>query len=217
MRKSFSEIFTPAISRRNALTSLAVTMRTPSSPRYWNRRLPGNFEQHVDRAGDARAMEFLLDRLAALGAEFQRDRRAAHRDVRLEQGRGAARAVCLGVALAAGADRAARDQLDHRGKRKLARRLGARRDACSPRGGCAAALRRGAAGGAPCAARAPSPNPDDSGTAAGRPHRARSPGCAHADRRRRAPPRRPAAPRGASSRARVISSRIVRPRAETKV
>jgi hypothetical protein len=43
VRKSFKEIFTPAISRRKAFTSFAVTMcSAPSAPRYWNSRRPGS-------------------------------------------------------------------------------------------------------------------------------------------------------------------------------
>ena len=87
---------------------------------------PRQRAQHIDRGRDARTAELLVDVLAALGAEFQCHRRAIDRDIGLQQGRGAARAICLGVALAAGADRAARHQLDHRGECELARRLGAR-------------------------------------------------------------------------------------------
>src|SRR6202012_709787 len=42
VRKSFSEILMPAISRRNAFTVVVLTERTtPEASRYWNMRLPG--------------------------------------------------------------------------------------------------------------------------------------------------------------------------------
>ena len=149
----------------------------PSSPRYWNRRLPGNFASTSIAPATAAGSGIPFRRLAALGAEFQRDGRAIDRDVRLEQRRGAARAARLRIALAARTDGAARDELDHRRERELARRLGgAEMLSTLRRMRGSASTRR--AGGAPCASRAPSPNPDDSGTAGARRHRARSPGCA---------------------------------------
>ena len=42
VRKSFSEILMPAISRRNVFTVVVETVRTvPELSRYWNMRLPG--------------------------------------------------------------------------------------------------------------------------------------------------------------------------------
>ena len=46
VRKSFSEILIPAISRRNALTVVVDTARTvPKPSRYWNMRLPGRLRR----------------------------------------------------------------------------------------------------------------------------------------------------------------------------
>src|ERR1044072_8547779 len=81
------------------------------------------FAQHRARDRNTRAAKFFLDILAALGTELQRHRVALDLNVRLQHRGRAARAVLFGIALAARADRAAGDELDHRGERELACRL----------------------------------------------------------------------------------------------
>ena len=185
MRKSFSEIFTPAISRRNTFTSRARTRRdSPSSARYWNSRRPGSVAQHVRARPRARGhLNSFATVLPPLPRNRSAMRRAVDRDVRFQQRRGAARAALpWRSSRARHGSRCSATSSITADERQLARRLGSRQDAGRRCGGCAAALPRGAADGAPCAARAPFPSPDDSGTAAGRRRRARPPADARPDR-----------------------------------
>src|SRR6185312_10533644 len=87
----------------------------------WARKRP----QNRNRRRQHGRGEFLAYVLAAFGAEDQRDHVAGDSHVRLQQRRRTARAVLSGVFLAAGADRASRDQLDGGGEREIAGGLGA--------------------------------------------------------------------------------------------
>jgi hypothetical protein len=84
--------------------------------------------QRRDRTMQARVAHFLRHRLAALGLEAQRHDTVGERHVRLEQCRGAARAVLARILFATGADGGEADQLDDcRRDERLIDRLGLQR------------------------------------------------------------------------------------------
>ena len=82
--------------------------------------------QDADGAHELGRVAFLAHGLAALGLEGQHHAIVFQRDVGLQQRGGAAGAVEAGIGFVAGADRGARDQLDHRRQREFAGRLIAR-------------------------------------------------------------------------------------------
>ena len=81
--------------------------------------------QRPDRVRKARGLEFLFQRLAALGAKRQRDRLAFHAHVRFEQCCRAPRAADSCIAFTAGADAARRNQFHCGRQRELRATAGA--------------------------------------------------------------------------------------------
>ncbi len=127
MRKSFSEILMPAISRRNALTWVVETARTlPELSRYWNMRLPGTSRRMPMARTSFAASHSLRTALPPLALKVSTTLSSSSVDVGLQQRGGAAGAVEAGVGFIAGADRGARDQFDHRREREFAGRRVAR-------------------------------------------------------------------------------------------
>ena len=125
MRKSFSEILMPAISRRNAFTGRGrdACARCRIGVAILEHALARHGLQDADRAHELRRVAFLAHGLAALGLEGQHDAVVFQRDVGLQKRGGAAGAVEPRIGFIAGTDRGACDQLDHGRQRELPRRL----------------------------------------------------------------------------------------------